>query len=634
MSSKKSSGKRTVKKRKLRKRPGVLCWLAAAAVMAAMVFCLYELLKLNVLPVLMVIAVCLIAFLITFFLLRFWLLRSRRPVSRLIAGTLSVILGVGFLVGGRYLNDTDRMLENVTDLTDKVANTVTVYAMVDDYEDLGELKGKTLGVMSSSEPQGTSGLLEQIQKKGVNTNNIEFDNVYALVDALYSHSVDAIALPEQFHDALNEAANDENKYNALTTFTNVLDQYIYYTERDQVTLNPSDPVRNVTRDPFVVLISGNDSYGTLNSISRSDVNMLVAVNPKTAQILMVSMPRDTYMPITCKKNQSACASVSGQSDKMTHSGLYGVGATESSVEDFLDIPINYTVRLNFSSLINIVDAIGGVDVEVDPGLEVDTFYANGTEGVHAGTNHLDGERALAFSRERHAYVDGDNQRVRNQQIVMKALIRAMISPSMAANYPKVMQALSTAFETNMSAKEIKSLIAFELSRFPAWNIQSVAMVNEQSTEFSPALGDYAAVTLADTGQVQEVKALIQNVLNGGKVEPVDLNAYSSGQYAVETQNGPVNTITDDEIYQSMQSGQYNSYQQDYSYSYGTDASSAWQSETTWDGGYAQDQSTYDYSVTTEPDPSAGSHDENQVIHPDITYEPLDPQSAEQAQQTN
>ena len=131
--------------------------------------------------------------------------------------------------------------------------------------------------------------------------------------------------------------------------------------------------------------------------------MLVAINPKTAEILMVSLPRDTYTEITCKKNQTACEGLQGQFDKLTHSGLYGVGTTESTVEDLLDVPINYTVRLNFSSLINIVDAIGGIEVEVEPGLEVETFYANGTEGVKAGWNHLDGERALAFSRERHAY---------------------------------------------------------------------------------------------------------------------------------------------------------------------------------------------------------------------------------------
>jgi len=175
---------------------------------------------------------------------------------------------------------------------------------------------------------------------------------------------------------------------------------------------------------------------------------------------MISLPRDSYIPVSCKKNYNACAAVAGQSDKLTHTGWYGIGTTESTIEDYLGIEVNYTVRVNFSSLINIVDAIGGIDVYVEPGLEVDRFFANGTEGVKAGMNHLEGERALAFARERHAYLDGDLQRTKNQQIVLRAMLKRLLSPSMVMNYPKVMEALSTAFDTNMSENRNQIAVDF------------------------------------------------------------------------------------------------------------------------------------------------------------------------------
>lgn len=617
----KKKQKKPAKKRRFRRHAGLLCWLGGLLTAAALLYFIIELIRLDVLPMYMLLLVMLITLIVTFLVLRFWLIRSRRPVSRLFAGILAVCLLCVYVMGGRFVSETNQMLSAVTNLTEKVANTVTVYAMINNVEKPGELNGATMGVMSADEPQGTSGLLDQLSKQNVHPQTVEYTSVYEMVDDLYAGKVDTIALPEQFHDSLNEAANDENRYNALTTFTNVVDQYIYYTDRDESTINRSNPVNNTATDPFIVLISGNDSYGTLNTVSRSDVNMLAVVNPKTAQVLIVSIPRDTYTAITCKKNPNACASVSGQFDKLTHSGIYGIAATESTVEDLLDIPINYTVRLNFSSLINIVDAMGGVDVEVEPGLEVETFYANGTEGVQAGINHLNGERALAFSRERHAYIDGDNQRVRNQQILIKAIISRMMSPTMVTSYPQVMKALSTAFETNMSTREIKQLLTLELTRFPNWNIQSVALSNNSSMEYSPSVGDYTSVTVADAGQIAYVHDLIEEVLAGNPVTAEEAINYSSGY--------PYYTDVD------MGTSGY-----DYSYS-GQDTAD----DSGWSG-YGQSQEIDDYMPAPDPvydawdveQPESGSSwapdtsdDPNAGSYQDPDYTVTDPSAADSGQ---
>ncbi|WP_273233917.1 LCP family protein [Ileibacterium valens] len=605
--------KKVDRRRKFRRRAGPICWIVSLLALAAVGYLIFELIRLDILPVYMMILVCLGLILVSFLIIRFWLFKSRRPISRYLTGLIVIILALSCSLAGKYVKDTSIMLDRVTDLTDKMANTVTVYAMINNMDSEKDLDQTSLGVMRQEEPEGTQGLLDSLDKKEIHPQTVEYDSVYQLVDDLYNGEISAIALPEQLHDALNEAANDVNRYNALTTFTNVVDQYIYYTDRDASMLNPADPVNNVMTDPFVVLISGNDSYGTLNSVSRSDVNMLVAINPKTAEILMVSLPRDTYTEITCKKNQTACEGLQGQFDKLTHSGLYGVGTTESTVEDLLDVPINYTVRLNFSSLINIVDAIGGIEVEVEPGLEVETFYANGTEGVKAGWNHLDGERALAFSRERHAYSDGDNQRVKNQQTVMKALIRAMISPSMISNYPKVMEALSTAFETNMSTKDVKRLLTLELSRFPNWNIQSVALVNSSSMEYSPSVQGFASVTLADEGQLQTVHDLIMDVLNGNNPVIPDIystssntfhtsedgtaeqvNEYSSEYYDPNTYQQPV------DVYDNAWSEQYSDQQTDL---------------------YDQGASVNEEPLS-EPENNETIFDEGQHYDPEVFVEPL------------
>lgn len=416
-------------------------------------------------------------------------------------------------------NSQDDSVLNSADVLNQMAMSVTTYAMHEsNITKPSELNGKVVGVITAQDEKGTRGALEQLASEGGKPETQEYADPYTLVDALYANEVDAIVFPEQFHEEILDIANDFNKYNALTTFTNIVDQYIYYEPVPEEMKNPADPVADVTKDPFTVLISGSDSYGNLSPTSRSDVNMLVTVNPGTHQILMVSIPRDTYLTISCKKNATACAAVDGAPDKLTHTGIYGIGTTESSIEDFMDVDINYTVRVNFSSLINIVDAIGGIDVEVEPGLEVDTFYANGTKGVEAGMNHLEGERALAFARERHAYVAGDNQRVINQQIVMKALLNKMMSPSMVVYYPGFIRALSTAFTTNMPSRQIKALIGLEISSFPDWNIQSFALSGDSDTMYCSSLGNYASVTLTNEAQVEQARNLIDDVLDGQTID--------------------------------------------------------------------------------------------------------------------
>lgn len=506
------------KKKKRNRRPGILAWLISLAALCAGGYFIFELFRLDILPLMYLFIFVAVLSLLLLLFVWIWLGKTRRPVSRTIMAILVIVLGVGCGMGGVYARATEDMFTEISSLTDRKANVISFYTLKGNHiTEPDQLKDGTVGYVDGLDSH-TQDALESLRKQGASFTPVQYDSIYSLVDALFDHEVTTIAFPENNHEELYEAANDENQYSALNTFANITDEYIYYTDRDASSITPSDPVANIMSDPFTVLISGNDSYGTIDTVSRSDVNMLVTVNPRTAQILMISIPRDTYVTVSCEKNSRACEAVDGSTDKLTHTGIYGVGTTESTIEDFLGVPINYYVRVNFSSLINLVDAVGGVDIDVPEGQEVERFYANGEEGVHAGVNHLDGDRALAFARERHAYVDGDNQRVKNQAMVMKALIRKCMSPSMFINYPKVAKAVSTAIDTNMSARELKSLVTLEIARRPDWNIQNYAIAGESSFEYCATLNTTASASIAVPSMVEYAKSLIADVRAGETIE--------------------------------------------------------------------------------------------------------------------
>lgn len=621
----------------------VTAWILTIALLAVFAYLLYEAWAVQIFSdaqilvaggLILILILCLI-----------WGMFRRRTDTwkRVLIMILCAALSAGLGVGGYYIQATsdffsaiglsrrpshsgsngngsneddgtnDAIANEAAALSEKMAVTVTTYAMkVSEIHSPADLSGKKIGTVQALDPQGTENALRQLENSGMkDAETVEYADQFTLVTALYDNVVDAIILPEQYHADLLEAADDVNQYNALTTFTDTVDQYIYYEDIPEDVRNEPDEVDDITKDPFVVMISGSDSYGTLNPKSRADVNMLAAVNPQTHEVLLVSIPRDAYMSFSCKKNAQACGYAAGQMDKLTHSGIYGIGTTESSIEDFLDIDINYTVQVNFSSLINVVDAIGGIDVEVEPGLEVETFYANGTEGVHEGVNHLDGERALAFARERHAYQDGDNQRIKNQQIVMKAILKSMLNPSMLFSYPAFLRALSTAFTTNMPSEQIRELIRLEVSSFPSWNIQSYALAGDSSTEFCAALGTNAYVTLVYESNVQTAHELIEDVIRGRKPEipePSTDTSYSTGSQ--KNQNESEAPDQEPVPYDP------------YGYGYGNyDPNAGNQQTPVQDPGYSGTEPIEDIPYDPGQDGTGGSFGEEVPVDPGNTFDP-------------
>ena len=167
----------------------------------------------------------------------------------------------------------------------------------------------------------------------------------------------------------------------------------------------------ISKGKFSIYISGIDTSGNISNVSRSDSNTVVTVNTETHQVLLTSIPRDYYVTLHSKNAK----------DKLTHSGIYGIAETVNTVEDLLDTDINYYVRVNFTTVIKLVDTLGGIDVNSD------YAFTSGEFNFVKGMNHMNGKQALAFSRERHAFKDGDNQRIKNQQKVIEAIINKVLN---------------------------------------------------------------------------------------------------------------------------------------------------------------------------------------------------------------
>lgn len=267
-------------------------------------------------------------------------------------------------------------------------------------------------------------------------------------------------------------------------------------------------VASVTKQPFNVCITGMDVKGKIDTEGRSDVNMIVTVNPKTYQILMTSIPRDyqIYMP---DKDYAM--------DKLTHTGFYGVSTTIGAEEDLLDTSINYFVKVNFSTVQKFIDAIGGVDVyseyEFTP-VKLKSWT------VQEGMNHMNGKQALAFARERKAFVSGDNQRIKNQQAVFEAMIKkATSSKTMVLSYNKIISSLKDYFQMSVSSAEFRSLIKLQLGKNPDWKIYKNSLVGDNGSERTYSTGNaYAYVMLQDQESIDNAKALINAVMNGDTLD--------------------------------------------------------------------------------------------------------------------
>lgn len=544
------NGKR---KKKKNKRP--ISKFMTIFMIVCLALLIFQIIKLNLLPAKLIVLVSLVMIILCLIILLIFHFKAKKFLPRILAGFVALCMCVGLAYGNYFIYKTDNTFDVVTSLADSKATTTSIVVLKSSsIKKESGLKGKKIGTILDMDKKPTKRMLDDLNKDNIKYTTKDYSNLDELMEAFYSGEVDAICLNEKYRDILHET----QAYFTFQADTRIVHQNVHYTKVEKND-NPSDPVNDISKDAFTVLVSGNDSYGTLqDSNTRSDANLLLTVNPKTGTILMTSIPRDYYVELVCPDDDPELACPEGSYDKLTHSGLMGIKSTEETIEKALGIKINYNVRINFSSVVNLVDALDGIDLDIKKGEEVDIFYVNSQPGLSVGKHHVDGETALAFARERHAYLDGDNQRVRNQQKVFKAIFNRIVSPKMITNYGKFMDALAVAFDTNLSGDEISKFVKYELNNMPDWKIESYAIVAEPDYQFCYQSQSYASVVQQNDIMNEVAKKKIQAVLKGKSSTTVeDPSGYS--QTASED-----NAVGNTEELQSM--GAENE-QTDYDYDY-------------------------------------------------------------------
>ena len=263
----------------------------------------------------------------------------------------------------------------------------------------------------------------------------------------------------------------------------------------------------ITKEPFVIYLSGVDTRGELTENARSDVNILAAVNPVTKRVALVNTPRDYYVDLAGTSSK----------DKLSHAGLYGVETSMETLGNLYGVNVDQYIRINFAGFISIIDALGGVDVYSDQ-----AFTSVGSPGYYdpttfvEGWNHLDGKSALAFARERHAFASGDIQRGINQMKVIDAMLNKIKSPALLMGFSKIMDAASDCFVTSFSQDQISALVRMQLSDFAEWDIESytVTGTSSSSTKCYSAKGQKLYVMKPDDSSVSKAREMLASVLGG------------------------------------------------------------------------------------------------------------------------
>ncbi len=416
-------------------------------------------------------------------------------LTSVIADVICTVLAAACIAGCVYIDKMDSTIRDVATVSAS-KDVIGVYVMDEDpAQKLADVADYQFGIASAIDRTNTDKALDEIQTAiGKEPSVSEYGDVFALLDGVKSGETGVIVVNSAYISTASEAENyawAEEGLREIASFT-------YESADGGSQTATSQP--EADSSSFIMYLSGIDTYGSVSTRSRSDVNILAVVNTETKNILLLSTPRDYYISYSV---------TGGAKDKLTHAGIYGIDASIDALEQLYDVDVNYYLRVNFSGFIDIINALGGVDVNSDY-----DFTAGGTE-FHKELNHLNGEEALSFARERHSFKDGDFQRGRNQMEVIRAVIQKAASSSLLTNYMSVMNAVAGSFETNMSQEEIADLVKMQLSDMAGWNITSYTAEGQVSSAETYSMpGQRLSVVIPNESSVEEAKGMIRDVLEG------------------------------------------------------------------------------------------------------------------------
>ncbi len=496
------------KRRRLSKRIGIILCCIEIALFALAMVTVY---RLGVVPARYLLAAGGVIAAISVFALVSQFAKHKLP-GKIIAVVLAFMSGfVTF-----YATVTMDALSNITGANTEEYQYSVVVAAGDSAQAMGDVADYSFEYVSGMDSSNLDKLLTMIEKDTKSDPaSREISDWQTAVGDLTTGSGVALIVPESIRESISTI---------MSTFSSDTKVLKTYTIRETLTEGAGSATNkvDVSMDPFALYIAGNDQEGEIGTTGNNDVNLVVVVNPKTRQILIVSTPRDSYVPIVSDSGKVM------DRDKLTHAGDYGVGYSMATLEHLYDVDLDYYFRLNFTGCAGIVDAIAPITVhsDVDFTTTPDTYPEPLT--FHAGDNLIEsGDYALAFCRERHAFPLGDIQRGKDQMYVLTGIIDRVSSPAILTRYTSLMESIKDLFNTSMPQSSFSKLVNMTLQD-PTWNVQTYSTMYDSFTKaYSPLLTADVDMTILDETSVQIVKELIDKTEAG---DVFDVNTYAAQRY--------------------------------------------------------------------------------------------------------
>ena len=452
-----------------------------------------------------------------------WLLVwHTRYTGRFIGGTVLAVIMIAILAfGGFYINKTRSAISNISGETTEVTQ-MAVYVKSDDAADSVEATaGYTYGILSSLDRENTDGAVAHLNSQfGTEVQTKEYAGLTELADGILNGEVNAMLLNSGYLSVYE----DMDGYTDFST--KIKEVGTVEVESTIQSAEESTPVEPITTanggKVYTIYLSGIDTRGEMTAKSRSDVNIIATVNTDTHEILLVSTPRDYFVPLSIS---------GGAPDKLTHAGIYGIDVCMDTLGMLYDIDINYYFRINFGGFVKVIDALGGITVNSDY-----DFDSKNILGYHfnKGENYVNGEQALIFARERYAFQEGDRQRGKNQMEVIRGVVKKALSPEILTSYSSILSSLDGCFGTNITYEEIAQILQQQLTNGGDWTIVSYSVNGTGATEKPYSMSQKAYVMVPDYDTVNKAKSLMEKVRNGEVVTQEEADAPVSGSTSTDS----------------------------------------------------------------------------------------------------
>ena len=483
-SENKGNSKNYTRKKGSNRLDNILKVIAFVYVVITIIFYI-AILKMNLLPT-FYIAIFTIAEIIFTVAMVVGLVKKHKTLKlNLFCFLIILVVSFVYIHATKYAMATMDFLGNVLTEVNETEEYYVVVRNSNKYNQIEDVENQNIYLF-----QAADDVKEEISNK-VSIEYDQKDNLKDLGDQLIGKEIEAILVSSTQYNILDEEIKDF-KTNTKIIYT------AKHTIETKTSVSNTNSKHTIKNGIFNIYISGIDTSGSISNVARSDANIIATVNTKTHEILLTSIPRDYYVTLYGK----------GAKDKLTHSGIYGINETITTVEDLLDIDINYYVRVNFTTVIKVVDTLGGIDVYSD------YDFTSGAYSFSKGYNHINGEEALVFSRERYAFADGDNQRIKNQQHVIEAIIKkVMNSTTILTKYTNILSSLENSFQTNIAQEDISNLVKEQLQNMSSWKITNNALTGTGAYGSTYSMGSQQLyVMIPDSTSVQNAKDKIENIL--------------------------------------------------------------------------------------------------------------------------